>query len=159
MSRHLHIAAALGLLLTSAGCAFNADSREDLAEIGLNAIQSNDASHYRDLLVTLPKLREHCTETELHRAMLVIPQANMRLESSIESCHEMANWDQAVLVSIRGGDVYEHALECRGHFARMSSVVATYVIGFDRYEVHHRRGYIKDGDTFLVSREPWCARQ
>ena len=150
---------ALALVCLSPACVTSADSREELAEIGLHAIQNDDSSTYRDFLVTLPKLRKLCSDTELHRAMLVIPQANENLSRAVKSCHELADWDRAILLSIQGGDVYEHALECGGHFARVSSIVATYVVGFERFEIHHRRGYLKDGSTFLVSREPWCTRQ
>ena len=159
MIRLLTTLAMLALSAASSGCAAEAHSRQELAENGLDAIRDNDASRYRDFLVTLPKLREHCSEAELHRAMLAIPKANESLNRAIKQCHQMADWSKATLVSLRGGDVYEHALECGGRFARMSSIVATYVIAFERYEVHHRRGYLKDGSTYLVSRQPWCTRQ
>ena len=159
MTRFSYTIVALTLVLLSPACATNAESREELAEIGLRSIQNDNASTYRDFLVTLPKLRKHCSETELHRAMLAIPQANENLERAVKSCHELADWNRAILLSIQGGDVYEHALECGGHFARVSSIVATYVVGFERFEIHHRRGYLKDGTSFLVSREPWCTRQ
>jgi len=150
---------ALLLCVSASACVTEAHSREELAELGLASIQENNASRYRDFLVTIPRLREHCSEAELHRAMIVLPQAHEKLSSAIETCHNLANWSDAVLVSLRGGDVYEHALECGGQFARMSSVVATYVINFERYEIHHRRGYLKDGSAHLVSRQPWCTRQ
>jgi hypothetical protein len=159
MIRHILIAYLLLPLSLAMGCATEATSREELAQLGLEAIAENDPSIYRDFLVTIPKLREHCSEAELHRALTVLPQAHAKLKSALKTCHDLANWKSAVLVSLRGGDVFEHALECGGRYARMSPIIATYVIDHDRYEVHHRRGYLEDEQVFLLSKQPWCTRE
>lgn len=136
----------------------SAGSRLELADIGLEAIQENDVARYRSLLMTIPQLREHCTPQELDRASATLPRAIERLADAIRSCHSLTDWKRASLVSIQGGDVYERARECKGQYARISAVVATYVVDRERFEIHHRRAYLEGGESYLVSREPWCAR-
>ena len=58
--------------------------------------------------------------------MLAIPQANENLERAVKSCHELADWNRATLLSIQGA-TFTNTL-CGGHFARVSSIVATYVV-------------------------------
>ena len=140
-------------------CGVGATSRGELAEAGLEAIQANDVSRYRHYVVNLETLREHCSVAELDRAQRAVPQAHARLKGAIASCHRLVDWRGASQVGLMGGDVYERPRECGGHLARVSDIIATYVVGHERVSVHHRQPYLLDGRLYLAGRQPWCARQ
>ena len=145
---------ALALLLFLAGCSGLPTSRTALAERSLKSTIENRSEVFREAMLTIDSLSQHCSVAVVSRARQSLPYRYGLLKGAIGRCHKLAPWKRAQLLGIQGGDVSEKPRECGGHFERLSDVVVTYVVAQTRYQIHLRKVYRRGGRYLVVGQPP-----